>query len=331
MTFAPFIEASVADRRPIRVALVNNMPDSAFIDTENQFRRAMRADSRSRGVSLELYTIAGIPRSEAIAAIIQAGYHGLDRLWADPPDVLIVTGTPPAQVHLECEPYWHYLARLLEWAANSVPVVLLSCLAAHASILLFDGIERVQRPSKCSGVFAGTVQGPGDDPITDGLPALVPMPHSRMNDVPQAALAEVGYQILVGCDGGSTGWSVATRQCGDALFVLCQGHPEYNTLSLLREYRRDVRRSLFGLGAVPYPWLPERYLSSDATAIMEEFARQAASPCWSAQELWATFPYDEVAPGVQNTWAEASSRFYANLLGVARRAARARNAVPAVV
>ena len=48
--------------RPITVALVNNMPDSAFLDTEDQFRgAAMGADGA--GIDFELYTIKEIPRS----------------------------------------------------------------------------------------------------------------------------------------------------------------------------------------------------------------------------------------------------------------------------
>ena len=101
----------------MRVALVNNMPDSAFVDTEEQFRRATEHAPGGAEVALELYTITEIPRSEAISPLIRGRYAGLEELWGRPPDALIVTGTEPAQVQLRYEPYWPYLARLLEWAA----------------------------------------------------------------------------------------------------------------------------------------------------------------------------------------------------------------------
>ena len=216
-------------RPPLAVALVNNMPDSAFNDTEDQFRRAMAAGTDDDGVDLELYTIKEIPRSEALASVIESRYHGLDELWTSSPDALIVTGTEPAQAKLRYEPYWPYLARLLEWATSSVPTTLLSCLAAHASILLFDGIDRVPRAAKCSGVFEGVVEDP-TDPLATGLPEIFPMPHSRVNDVPEAALAQAGYRIVVGSGASKAGWAVAARNHGDGLFVACQGHPEYHTL-----------------------------------------------------------------------------------------------------
>ncbi len=302
--------------RPLKVGLVNNMPDSAFLDTENQFRgAALRA--KGAGIEFELYTIKEIPRSEKVASLIEECYRGLDELWMQPPDALIVTGTEPTQVSLRFEPYWPYLARLLEWAADHVRTTLLSCLASHASLLLFDGIERKQRPVKLSGVYKGTVTDP-TDPLATGLPDVVSIPHSRVNDVPETALIDAGYRMVVGSS--DAGWSVAAREQGEALFVLCQGHPEYGTLSLLREYRRDVRRSLFGRGAVPYPRLPDGYLGEEAVETLTEFERRAGAIDMNPRELWPTFPFEEVAATVDNTWAPISATLYANWLQLARTA-----------
>jgi homoserine O-succinyltransferase/O-acetyltransferase len=314
--------------RPITVALVNNMPDSAFLDTENQFRGAVLGTDEA-AIELELYTIKEIPRSDKVAALIEERYRGLDELWMCPPDALIVTGTEPTQVQLQFEPSWPYLARLLEWAADHVPTTLLSCLASHASILLFDGIERVPRRVKCSGVFEGTV----DDtfhPLAIGLPDVVPIPHSRLNEVPEAALLDAGYHIVIGTGSSGAGWSVAAREQGDGFFVLCQGHPEYGTLSLLREYRRDVRRCLFGRGAVPYPRLPDGYLGEEAVDTLTEFERRAEATDMNPRELWPIFPFEEVAATVENSWAPASATLYANWLRLARAAVphRVRDAVP---
>jgi homoserine O-succinyltransferase len=315
----PELECNLVDLRPITVGLVNIMPDSAFIDTEEQFRTlVMNGSGSATTVEFELYTITEIPRSEATTAVIESRYRGLDELWRRAPDALIVTGTEPGQVRLSYEPYWPYLAHLLEWAANSVPTTLLSCLAAHASVLLFDGIERTPRATKCSGVFGGAVVD-RSDPLAADLPDLVPIPHSRINDVPEEALDRAGYQIVVGSGPSRTGWSVVTQQRGESLFVLCQGHPEYSALSLLREYRRDVRRCLFGRGAVPYPKIPEGYLSPLAVATLEEFQRHAV-PGADPRELWDAFPYGVVAATVQTTWAPSSATLYANWLRLARTA-----------
>lgn len=303
---------------PFRVALVNNMPDSAFVDTEEQFRRAVGAVPDPP--RLDLHTITEISRSAPVMAVIEERYLGLDALWDDPPHALIVTGTEPAQAQLPYEPYWPYLARLLEWAADAVPTAILSCLAAHASILLFDGIERAPRAAKLSGVYRGRVSDAGHE-LARGLPSAVPVPHSRLNDVDEARLREAGYEIVVGEGEDRVGWSIAVRRSQRCLFVLCQGHPEYSAVSLLREYRRDVRRSLFGRGGVSYPPVPAGYLEPGAAARLEAFAARAGHGAEDPRELFAAFPYDEVAGTVQRTWADASAAFYANWLELARRAA----------
>jgi homoserine O-succinyltransferase len=308
-------------RRPVTVALVNNMPDSAFLDTEAQFRRATET-ADGAGVALDLYTITEIPRSHEITSVIDSRYRGLDELWTRPPDALIVTGTEPTQTQMVYEPYWPYLARLLEWATAAVPTVLLSCLASHASLLLFDGIERTARERKCSGVFRGFVTDP-DDPLAFGLPYEVQVPHSRVNEVPEDVLIDAGYRIVVGGAGSPAGWAVAARECGDALFVLCQGHPEYGTLSLLREYRRDVRRFLFGRGTLPYPCLPDGYLPTPAVHRLDRFAARAVRGGRDPRDSWAEFPYREIAASVENTWAASSAALYANWIRCARASSHA--------
>jgi homoserine O-succinyltransferase len=153
----------------------------------------------------------------------------------------------------------------------------------------------------------------------------VNVPHSRVNDVPEAGLLDAGYRIVVGSGSSRAGWAIAAREHGDSLFVLCQGHPEYATLSLLREYRRDVRRSLFGRAAVPYPRLPEGYLRADAVSTLEDFAVRAAARDAEPVKLWASFPYDAVAPTVENTWAASSATLYTNWLRLARAAVPVRS------
>lgn len=309
-------------QRPLTVALVNNMPDGAFADTEDQFRRLVFGAGLE--AALELYTITETPRSESVTSIIAGRYRGLSELWHRPPDALIVTGTEPKQAEMRHEAYWPHLARLLEWAAEFVPTVLLSCLSSHASILLFDGIERRRRQLKCSGVFPGQIMDPAD-PLAMGLPQHLMVPHSRLNEVPQSALVDAGYRIVVGDAGSGVDWSVAARQRGGSHFVLCQGHPEYDTLSLLREYRRDVRRYLLSkyVYGYDYPHLPDGYLSPAAARRLEDFAALATANRHDPRHLWSVFPYRQVADTVQNTWLQGSMTLYANWLSLAREASAA--------
>ena len=62
------------------------------------------------------------------------------------------------------------------------------------------------------------------------------------------------------------------RQAG--LFVFFQGHPEYSSETLMREYRPDIGRYLKGERAT-FPTLPASYLGEEASGLLQAFADRA--------------------------------------------------------
>ena len=296
------------------------MPDGAFAETEAQFRRALGLDRDPDAARLELFTLPGLERSERVAAELDARYGRLSELWDTRPDALIVTGTEPVHAAFPDEPYWPVLTELLRWAADTVPTTLLSCLTAHASLFLFDGIVREPLPVKCSGVFDAAVTDPAD-PLVAGLPRTVSVPHSRLNGVPERALLDAGYTVLLGGGESGGGWSVASRTQGESTFVLCQGHLEYGTDSLLREFRRDVRRFLLGGGEATFPQPPQGYFDPDAGELLRELAAEAQTGAHTDPVgTYERFPFDPLAARVTNRWAAPSRAFFANWLAAARGA-----------
>ena len=63
----------------------------------------------------------------------------------------------------------------------------------------------------------------------------------RVADLPEARLLENGYRMLTRSAAAGVD-AFVKKQDGGSLFAYFQGHPEYDTDSLLREYRRDVGR-----------------------------------------------------------------------------------------
>ncbi len=164
------------------------------------------------------------------------------------PDLLIFTGTEPSRATLPEEPFWDDLVDLLDLAERASIPVLLSCLAAHAAVLHWDGVVRRRLPVKLSGVFAHRIAA--QHPLLAGAPAVLQVPHSRSNDVDPASLEAAGHVIL--SHGEATGADMFVHPRGGGVLCL-QGHPEYDTDTLLREHRRDVHRYLRG----ELPRLPE--------------------------------------------------------------------------
>jgi homoserine O-succinyltransferase/O-acetyltransferase len=315
------------DAPATRIALVNNMPDAAFDSTERQFLDLIGSASVAADTPLDiaLFTLPGIARRGATRTSIATRYRSLDTLWSDPPDALVVTGTEPHAVQLESEPYWTALAELIVWAELATVSTVLSCLAAHAALFIFDGIERVRLAHKCSGVFANDV-APAH-PLVAGLGHRILVPHSRQNDVPAALLDAHGYTTLI-VDGDEAGWSVAVKQSRRCLFVLCQGHLEYGTDTLLREYRRDVRRFLAGERST-YPRVPVNYLdpadAARAAALGDSI--DAASITGSEARVERGLDYEAMSARLVNTWRPAAERFYANWLRSVAEQAQTRERV----
>jgi homoserine O-succinyltransferase len=294
-----------ADDRAVHVALVNNMPDAALEATERQFGRLLRAAAGGIPLRLSLFALPEVPRSGEARRRIDHLYSPINALWETHLDGLIVTGTEPLAPTLKDEPYWESLARLIDWAEYHTHSSIWSCLAAHAAVLHMDGIDRQRRGGKLFGVFESTVS---DHFLTAGAAARLRMPHSRWNGLPVEALTAGGYRVLTQSE--STGADTFVKQ-RHSLFVFFQGHPEYEAATLLREYRRDIRRFLKGQ-VESYPSLPHGYFGEDTVSVLNAMRSEAlAQP---SEDWLAAFPWESLTAKVRNTWRPAAVTMYHNWL-----------------
>jgi homoserine O-succinyltransferase len=245
---------------PIVIGLVNNMPDTALRATEQQYCELLSQAARDRAVSLRFFFLPGLPRGPEAQAHLRRRYSEIGELWEAHLDGLIVTGTEPRAAALSDEPYWPVLANLVDWAEEHTISTVWSCLAAHAAALRNDGICRRRFNQKLFGVF--DCAKAADHPILIGAPARWRVPHARYNDLAEEDLAARGYCILSRSDAAGADMFVKQR---NSLFVFLQGHPEYDSGALLREYRRDVRRFLGGQSD-GYPEMPRAYFDDDTEA-----------------------------------------------------------------
>lgn len=288
----------------IRIALINNMPDAALEDTELQFFELLHTAADGLPLFVKLYSLPGVPRSDKGQQRLSAFYRDIDDLWKNQFDAAIITGTEPRQLNLREEPYWHTLADIFDWAQDHTISTVLSCLAAHASVLHSDGIERHTMVQKRFGVF-DSIKVCNHSLLADT--DAIRFPHSRWNEVPEDALVSCGYSVLTESD--QAGVDIFVRQKCRSLFVHFQGHPEYGAGTLLKEYRRDVRRFLRGERET-YPSTPQGYLDQAANKLMADFQQKALSD--RREELLAGFP--DVTENLQHTWHSSAVGIYRNWL-----------------
>jgi homoserine O-succinyltransferase/O-acetyltransferase len=289
-------------------ALVNNMPDGAFVQTEGQFLDLLDVGSGDQDLDVRLYAMPGVPRGEATALRIAERYLPMSDLYDHPPRMVIVTGANPVEPTLEDEPIWDDLTRLLMWATGAVPSMLLSCLSAHAALTVFDGLERESLPEKCTGVF--TQQARAGDPTTKGLGRSVILPHSRVSTVSTDRVQAAGWDIPLASE--AVGWSVATKRVGQCDVLLVQAHPEYGPISLLREYERDLRRFVRHERDT-LPVLPSNCAAPEDMVRLDELQRRITAG-ERGPELFESFPFADVEARAPWGWRPVATRLYSNWL-----------------
>ncbi len=296
-----------SDSDPIVIGLVNNMPDAALRTTEQQFRTLLSAASAGQRVHLRLFFLPEIPRSGAARLHFAQHYEALDALWGSRLDGLIVTGAEPKARLLKDEVYWQTLTNLVDWAQDHTVSSIWSCLAAHATVLHLDNIDRRALDNKLSGVFE--CRKVADHPILADVPSQWRVPHSRYNGLPEDRLVSTGYRLL--SRSPEAGADIFVKERG-GLFVFLNGHPEYHDEALFREFRRDVIRFLSGKQD-SYPELPKSYFDEDTTRQLEAFRRRAVQNpnVELAAELPARGLADERLP---QTWRDVASLICANWL-----------------
>jgi homoserine O-succinyltransferase len=291
----------------IKIALINNMPDPALEDTELQFFELLDRAAGNTPVLLQLHSLPEVPHSDKGQQHLSDFYFDINELRNNRFDGVIITGTEPKQANLRNEPYWDTLADVLDWAERNTTSTVLSCLAAHASVLHSDGINRHPLSDKQFGVFAYTK--PCDHPMTARTANLVRIPHSRWNEVQEDALTSCGYVVLT--KSTEAGVDLFVKEKGKSLFVHFQGHPEYGALTLLKEYRRDLRRFLTQERET-YPSMPHGYFDADAAKLLSEFRENAV--LHRDEELMDVFPEAAVADTLENTWNSSANSVYRNWL-----------------
>ncbi|HVS78022.1 MAG TPA: homoserine O-succinyltransferase, partial [Steroidobacteraceae bacterium] len=204
-----------------------------------------------------------------------------------------------------------------EWAETHTASSIWSCLAAHAVAQALYGVRRRRLAEKRFGVYEHRLQAGA--PLLEGLRAPLLTPHSRWNELPVGALHDAGFDILSASE--ETGADLFVH-AGRSLLVCFQGHPEYESLTLLKEYRRDVGRFLRGEQPA-WPGLPRGYFDPDAQRLIEEF-RGCAEPARDP-ELLSRFPMAQLAAGLEARWQPGAIGIYRNWLkyvAVAKERAR---------
>jgi len=298
------------DIRELHIGFLNMMPDSALEATERQFIRLVGGCNRIAQFFVYPFSLPGLSRGRDALEYIDRYYSDFDELKEQGLDALIITGANVANPALDQEAFWEPLIEVVNWAESNVASVLCSCLATHAMLKHFHGIERQPLPEKRWGVYSHRVSQP-DHPLLREINTRFDAPHSRYNEISRAQLEKAGLTVLAESTEGGVHMAVSPDQFR---FIYFQGHPEYDINSLLKEYKREVLRFMTGELDRPPP-IPENYLSPRAAKIALRFVTEATRVRVSGQPL-DDFLEAEITPELDNTWGDTAKAIINNWLGL---------------
>jgi len=198
---------------------------------------------------------------------------------------------------------------VIDWAYENVASTLCSCLATHAVLQFRYGRKRRPLGYKRWGVYSHRVVDLRH-PLVMGVNTRFDVPHSRFNDISREQFETAGLRVLVESEEAGVHLAVS-----EDLFriVFFQAHPEYDTISLLKEYKREVLR--FASGEIDdYPPFPENYFSPQNRAILEEYAAQVRRARDRGQPV-ADMPEALIEPRLDNTWHDSAEAVLNNWMG----------------
>ena len=291
--------------RELHIGLLNLMPDAALEATERQFFRLIGHSNQIAQFYLHPFTLDSISRDKKASNHINKYYQSFEEIKKQGLDALIITGAHIKEADLQKAPFYNELKTAVEWSYNNVTSTLCSCLATHAVLEFRYSQKRQAMSEKCWGVFPHTVID-RTHPLMSGVNTCFDVPHSRYNQITKEQLKSASVKVLVESE-------VGAHLCvsEDLLrIVFLQGHPEYDTISLLKEYKREVVAFLEH-ARDDYPPFPKNYLNVQNQAILNEYKNKLLSKEFSIKD----FPEELIVKTLGNTWHDATSAIINNWIG----------------
>lgn len=297
------------DIREMHIGLLNMMPDSALQATERQFFRLVGACNQIAQFHVHPFTIDGLERGPEAQAHIDRYYETFQQIKLDGLDALIISGANVSHPKISAEAFWPYLTEVFDWAKQNVTSILCSCLATHALIDYCYGIQRTPLPAKRWGVYSHKLLD-RLHPLVAEINTRFDVPHSRFNEIFQKDMEARGIKVLAASK--EAGVHLAVSPDGFRV-IFFQGHPEYDEVSLLKEYKREVQRFYHG-EINNYPPFPENYFNAEVRRILSEYRRHIEISR-RTEKTPEDFPEHLIRGHLDNTWRDTAKAVFNNWLG----------------
>lgn len=224
------------DIRPLQIAILNLMPNKE--DTEVQLLRSL--SNTPLQVDVTFLTTGTYVGTHTPTSHLDQFYLTFEDVKKRKFDGLIITGAPVELMEFEGVTYWDELVRIMDWSKTNVTSTLHICWGAQAGLYYHYGIQKRLLDKKMFGVFEHKVLK-RKVPFVRGFDDIFFAPHSRYTTVSKEDVMK-NEELTILAESEEAGIFMVIAQEGKHIFVM--GHPEYDRISLDKEYKRDIAKGL---------------------------------------------------------------------------------------
>ena len=228
--------AAVQDIRPLEIAILNLMPLKE--DTEVQLLRSL--SNTPLQVNVTFLTTSSYVGKNTPSSHLDKFYLTFEEIKKQKFDGLIITGAPVEQMAFEEVAYWSELTEILDWSRTHVTSTFHICWGAQAGLYYHYGIRKHVLEGKIFGVYEHKVYN-RRTPLVRGFDDLFFAPHSRHTAIYREDIEQI-EELMILAASEEAGVFICMSKDGRQIFVL--GHPEYDRVTLDREYHRDLEKGL---------------------------------------------------------------------------------------
>lgn len=220
------------DIRPLRIGLLNLMPDK--IATETQIARLIASSPLQ--VELTLVRVGTHASKNTSEDHLISFYRTWHEVKDQNFDGFIITGAPIETLAFDDVTYWSELTQILEWTTTNVHSTFSICWGAMAALWHFHDVPKHILHDKACGIYRHRNLQP-TSPYLMGFSDDFLVSVSRWTEVRRADIEQIsGLEILMESD--DTGVCLISEMEGRRLYMF--NHIEYDSTTLASEYFRDI-------------------------------------------------------------------------------------------
>jgi homoserine O-succinyltransferase len=269
------------DIRPLQIAILNLMPIKE--DTEVQLLRSL--SNTPLQVDITFLTTGSYVGTHTPTSHLDQFYLTYEDVKNRKFDGLIITGAPVELMEFEEVTYWDELVKIMEWSKANVTSTLHICWGAQAGLYYHYGIKKKILDKKMFGIFEHRVLK-RRVPFVRGFDDVFYAPHSRYTTVDREDILQCS-ELSILAESDEAGVFIVIDQNEKMIFVM--GHPEYDRISLDKEYKRDIAKGLDI--ALPKNYYPENQPESRPNLVWRAHAN-AMYTNWLNYYVYQVTPYE---------------------------------------